>query len=99
MSRGAALADRGAGTDNQKKPPRSPGRIGMWRLLDLVHATMPMRPFGAGAALPEFGPPDEHIANVDPEHELPGSNLAAHEQRGAIAREAARRFTSARGRS
>ncbi len=80
------------------KATRKPGRIGTWRLLDLVHATAGSRAgtLGAGAMLPEFGPPDEKIANVEPEQELPESNLAEHEQRRAIEREAARRYASSR---
>lgn len=72
----------------------SPGRIGPWRLLDIVWATVPSRGglFGGPAILPEFGPPDVIPATVDPDNELPDSNLAAHEQRQAIAAERARRY-------
>jgi hypothetical protein len=68
-------------------------RIGAWRLLDLAHATMPFRAslLGGGGALPEYGPPDAPIANVDPV-ELPGSNIGDGEQQQAVARERARRF-------
>jgi hypothetical protein len=82
-------------------PPRGlrrPGRIGPWRLLDIVHATMPWRGglFGGGAAvLPEFGPPDSTISQPDPE-ELPGSNIGHGEQQQAIMRERARRFIRVR---
>jgi hypothetical protein len=80
--------------------PRS--RIGAWRLLDIVWATVPWRSgiLGAGLLLPEFGPPDAVPANVDPDNELPESNLGDHEQRQAIARERDRRYLRvARSRS
>jgi hypothetical protein len=68
-------------------------RIGPWRLLDIVTATMPGRAatFGMSASLPEYGPPDAVVATPDPV-ELPGSNIAEHERREAVSREAARRF-------
>ena len=68
-------------------------RIGPWRLLDIVTATMPGRAAGLGMAgiMPEYGPPDAPIASVDPV-ELPGSNIEEHERQAAVAREAARRF-------
>ena len=87
-------------SDKQPNVGRKPGRIGTWRLLDLVHATVGSRStLSGGAVLPEFGPADEKFSTVDPESELPGSNLTEHEQRGAIQREAARRFASSRVRS
>jgi hypothetical protein len=72
--------------------PRS--RIGAWRLLDIFGATGPWRAgiLGSAVSLPEFGPPDSVPATVDPDNELPESNLADHEQRQAIARERARRY-------
>jgi hypothetical protein len=72
---------------------RKPGRIGPWRLLDMVAATMPLRAgmFGGGAAImPEYGPPDVAARNIDPD-ELPESNVSMSEQRQAIAREQFRR--------
>jgi len=80
--------------------PRS--RIGAWRLLDIVWATVPWRGgvLGSGMMLPEFGPPDAIPATTDPECELPESNLGDHEQRQAIARERAHRYLHvARSRS
>ncbi len=76
---------------------RTPGRIGPWRLLDLVLATMPMRIglMGGMAALPEFGPADSRGAR-DPGDELPNSNISYHEQRQAISRERMRRWREAR---
>ncbi len=75
-------------------------RIGPWRMLDLVRATMPMRAsmLGGGAILPEYGPPDAPHSYSDPDVELPGSNLADGEQQQAVARERARRFVRARRR-
>lgn len=72
---------------------RDRGRIGPWRLLDIVTATMPLRSgtFMAAAIVPEFGPPDSVVASPDPA-ELPGSNLTDGEQQAALRREAARRF-------
>lgn len=72
---------------------RGPGRIGPWRLLEMVSATMSMRAgmFGGGAAImPEYGPPDVIAAQADPE-ELPDSNIGISEQQQAIAREQFRR--------
>ena len=68
-------------------------RIGPWRLLDIVTATMPGRAatFGMSAAMPEYGPPDAVVPTPDPV-ELPGSNIEEHERRAAVQREAARRF-------
>lgn len=76
----------------------APGRIGAWRLLDIVLATMPFRVglMGAGI-LPEFGPADSRVRAKDPDDELPGSNISEHEQRNAIARERNRRWLEARG--
>ena len=83
--------------DGVIKQQRRPGRMGSWRLLDIVYATMPWRAglFGGGTVLPEFGPPDAAIANIDPE-ELPGSNIDEGSQQQAIARERARRFVRVR---
>jgi hypothetical protein len=68
-------------------------RIGPWRLLDIVTATMPLRggTFMAAAIVPEFGPPDAPAPTPEPV-ELPGSNIADGEQQAAVRREAARRF-------
>jgi hypothetical protein len=68
-------------------------RIGPWRLLDIVTATMPLRSgtFMASAIVPEYGPPDSVVALPDPA-ELPGSNLTDGEQQAALQREASRRF-------
>jgi hypothetical protein len=73
--------------------------IGPWRLLDLAQATLPFRAslFGGTAALPEYGPPDVHVV-VEPEQELPGSNIGEGEQQQAVQRERARRFVRARRR-
>ena len=83
--------------DRAIRHQRRPGPIGSWRLMDLVHATMPWRAglFGGGTVLPQFGPPDAPIANIDPE-ELPGSNIDEGAQQQAIARERARRFLRVR---
>lgn len=77
---------------------KSPGRIGSWRLIDIVLATMPFRAslMGGGAILPEFGPADEAARTLEPDDELPGSNISEHEQRHAIARERDRRWMEAR---
>jgi hypothetical protein len=75
----------------------APGRIGAWRLLDIVLATMPFRValMGGIGALPEFGPADGPHA-WDPNDELPQSNISEQEQRHAIARERSRRWLDAR---
>jgi hypothetical protein len=72
---------------------RDRGRIGPWRLLDLMQATMPWRSslLGGGGALPEYGPPDHVAPDGDPALELPDSNLGEGEWRDAIARERSRR--------
>lgn len=69
-------------------------RIGPWRLLDIVTATLPLRSgaFTIAAIVPEYGPPDAPGPSPEPAAELPGSNIADHEQRQALNREAARRF-------
>jgi hypothetical protein len=81
-----------ANVDHRKRVQRT--RLGPWRLLDLFYATTSSRGnlLGGGIVLPEFGPPDEVTHGGDPEEELPDSNIAEHEQRQAIAREAARRY-------
>jgi hypothetical protein len=74
-------------------------RIGPWRLLDIVQASMSIRAFsmmGGGGRLPEYGPPDGAASNADPDCELPGSNITDGEQRQALERERARRFVRAR---
>ncbi|MEX2226598.1 MAG: hypothetical protein WEB52_09135 [Dehalococcoidia bacterium] len=76
---------------------RQPGRIGPWRLLDIVQATMPFRGamWGGGMTVPEFGPADApHIP--EPGDELPGSNISESERDAAVQRERARRFVRAR---
>jgi hypothetical protein len=74
------------------------GRIGAWRLLDLVMATMPFRValFGGFGLLPEFGAPDSKVPNADPCDELPHSNLSDSEHQMAIRRERDRRWLAAR---
>jgi hypothetical protein len=68
-------------------------RIGPWRLLDIVTATMPLRSgtFMAAAIMPEYGPPDAVIPSPEPV-ELPNSNISDLEREAAVRREAARRF-------
>ena len=75
-------------------------RIGAWRLLDLVQATMPWRVsmLGGAAILPKYGPPDVVAASGDPSAELPDSNIGDGEQQQAVARERARRFVRTRRR-
>lgn len=84
---------------HEKSAARPRSRIGPWRLLDIVQATMPWRSAMLGAApmLPEYGPPDAARAAIDPYAELPGSNIELGEQQQAVARERARRFVRARG--
>lgn len=67
-------------------------RIGPWRLLDIVTATMPLRSgsFASAAIAPEYGPPDS-VGRVEAVIELPDSNLHPDEQQQALRREAARR--------
>lgn len=74
-----------------------PGRIGPWRLLDIVQATMPFRAAMWGGALmvPEYGPADTPH-NPEPDEELPGSNISTSEQNEAVQRERARRFVRTR---
>jgi hypothetical protein len=69
-------------------------RIGPWRLLDIVQASMSMRGatmVGAGS-MPEYGPPDAVVAMGDPDSELPDSNISDGEQRQAVERERSRRW-------
>ena len=77
------------------RPQRS--RIGPWRLLDIVQASMFSRGsfMGGAAGGPEYGPPDVHAPQIDPD-ELPGSNIAEHERAQAVQRERARRFVRTR---
>ena len=74
------------------------GRIGPWRLLDLVMATMPFRVslFGGSGLLPEFGAADVQAPIADPGDELPHSNISDSEQQVAIRRERDRRWLAAR---
>ena len=75
-----------------------PSRIGAWRLLDLVLATMPFRvaAFGGFAMLPEYGAADARVKATDPDDELPDSNISDEEQQSAIRRERDRRWLAAR---
>jgi len=75
------------------------GRIGPWRLLDLVLATMPFRVglFGGFGLLPEYGVADARVPDADPSDELPHSNISDYEQQLAIRRERDRRWLEARG--
>jgi hypothetical protein len=85
---------------NEQTRPRDrrAGQIGPWRLLDIVHATMPFRAslFGGAASLPQFGPPDAVYDPVEPEQELPQSNIDETERRQAVERERARRLMARR---
>jgi hypothetical protein len=82
---------------NEKRDPAR-GRIGAWRLLDLVMATMPFRValFGGFGLLPEYGAADARVPDSDPDEELPHSNISDHEQQQAIQRERDRRWLTAR---
>jgi hypothetical protein len=77
---------------------KRPGRIGTWRLLDLVQATLPFRAgmWGGSMIVPEFGPADAPARNPEPDEELPGSNISDSERNEAVRREQARRFVRAR---
>ena len=79
---------------------RRPGRIGPWRLLDIVQATMPFRAgmWGGSMIVPEFGPADAPAGNPEPDEELPGSNISDSERHEAVRREQARRFVRAQRR-
>ena len=70
-----------------------PGRIGTWRLLDILTATMTWRAgmFMPTMAAPEYGPPDARAVARDPDEELPDSNITPGEQQRAMQRESARR--------
>jgi len=74
-----------------------PGRIGPWRLLDIVQATMPFRAamWGGSMVVPEYGPADTPH-NPQPDEELPGSNISESERTAAVQRERARRFVRTR---
>jgi hypothetical protein len=76
----------------------SRGRIGAWRLLDIVLATMPFRAalIGGFGLLPEYGAADSRVPDADPDEELPHSNISDHEQQVAIQRERDRRWLGAR---
>lgn len=73
-------------------------RMGSWRLLDLMQATMPWRGMmlGSGGALPEYGPPDAPAHAGDPVEELPGSYIDEQERGQAVQRERARRYVRSR---
>ena len=79
--------------EQRKRTPMGP-----WRLLDLVCASTPWRGglLAGPTILPEHGPPDPVLRMIDPDEELPESNIAEHEQRQAIARERSRRFMTVR---
>jgi len=81
----------------KNRQERRPTRIGPWRLLDIFRATLPFRGglLGGAAPLPEYGPADP-AHHIEPEEELPGSNISDGEQRAAVERERARRFVRAR---
>lgn len=68
-------------------------RIGPWRLLDIMQASMPFRTamLGGGMRLPEYGQPDAPTGYSDPALELPGSNIDLREQEQAVERERSRR--------
>lgn len=85
-------------SEEPRRRDRSAGQIGPWRLLDLVHATMPFRAtlLGGAAALPQYGPPDAAYQPGEPEQELPQSNIGEAERRQAVERERARRFMTSR---
>lgn len=87
--------DRGTKIDERH---RRPGRIGPWRLLDIVQATLPFRAgiWGGAMIVPEFGPADAPAHIVEPDEELPGSNISDSERHEAVRREQARRFVRAR---
>ena len=77
---------------------RGRSRIGPWRLLDIMQASMPWRGgmlVGSSVRLPEYGPPDAPAGIGDPALELPDSNIGAGEWRQAIERERARRVLRA----
>jgi len=78
---------------------RRPGRIGPWRLLDIVQATMPFRAamWGGAVTVPEYGPADT-AHTPEPGEELPHSNISESERAAAVERERARRFVRARRR-
>jgi hypothetical protein len=75
---------------------KSPARIGAWRLLDIVIATMPFRIGMMGGVLPEYGPADARTRTPEPDDELPDSNISEREQQRAIARERERRWLEAK---
>jgi len=83
-----------------QRAPRRLSRIGPWRLLEMMTATLALRGSLLGGAdlLPRTGPPDEPSGRSEPDAELPGSYLAESEQRQAVQRERARRFVRARRR-
>ena len=67
-------------------------RIGPWRLLDIMQASMPWRAsMPGGAMLPEYGQPDAPPGSTDPALDLPDSNLDEREWQQAVQRERARR--------
>ena len=68
-------------------------RIGPWRLLDIMQASMPWRTamLSGGMRLPEYGQPDAPSGYSDPALELPGSNIDLREQQQAVERERSRR--------
>jgi hypothetical protein len=84
--------------DAIERANRKRSRMGPWRLLDLVQATVNGRMsgmFSGMAVLPEYGPPDMQGPNVDPP-ELPDSNISVAERRQALEREVWRRELATR---
>jgi hypothetical protein len=79
---------------------RRPRRIGPWRLLEMMTATLALRGtlLGGGDLLPRAGLPDEPAGRPEPDVELPGSYLSDSEQQQAVQRERARRFVRTRRR-
>ena len=68
-------------------------RIGPWRLLEMMTATIALRgTLLGGGLLPRAGLPDEPAGRVEPDSELPDSYLSDSEQQQAVQRERARRF-------
>lgn len=83
------MAADGSGTRN--------GRIGAWRLFDVVATSLTWRAaFVAGGMLmPRRGPADPVLRAVEPAVELPGSYLSEGEQQHAMLQEQARRTVGA----
>ncbi|MBF6601256.1 MAG: hypothetical protein IVW36_12185 [Dehalococcoidia bacterium] len=73
------------------------GRIGAWRLFDVVATSLTWRAafIGGGMLMPRRGPADPARRAVDPAAELPDSYLSEREQQYAMQRERARRSVGA----